>query len=332
MPKPPERSAESFNYFNHLIFVFICASFFYSNYFIFIPKLFLKKRVVEYSLIIVFSIIVVLLLLNFFPVVNHNHEMMPMRGRPGFPDNFPDPYPKRFPKRFSFLNPSIVVPFVTWFLSTGIRMTAEWYKSEKQKVVIEKEKLNTELAFLKSQVNPHFIFNVLNNICSLARKKSDETELAIIKLSNLLRYNLYDFKQDKVSLDKEIQYLNDYIDIQKIRLHDNIKIDFTFKGNTENILIEPLLFIPFVENAFKHGVNTIDKGEINILIESNSDSLHFMVKNPIFNKIQQTENQSGIGLNNVLRRLNLLYPDKHKIYITNNENEYIVDLKIILND
>jgi two-component system, LytTR family, sensor kinase len=336
MPKPPELSSQSFNYINHFIFVFICASLFYSNYFIFIPRFLLKKRIVEYIILIVLSIFAVLVLLYFFPTQNHRMDIIP--DHPPFPEPKPNlgdshgSFPRPLPRHFPFINPSTVVPFIIWILSSGIRMTSEWYKSERQNVIIEKEKLNTELAFLKSQVNPHFIFNVLNNICYLARIKSDATEEAIIKLSHLLRYNLYDFKHDKVSLDKEIQYLNDYIDIQKLRLYNNIKVNFIIKGNTDIAMIEPLLFIPFVENAFKHGISTTENGEINIILVVTSNILNFRVQNPVFHKLHQEETEKGLGLNNVLRRLNILYPDKHEITLSNNGSEYIADLKIILND
>ncbi|MDP4268192.1 MAG: histidine kinase [Bacteroidota bacterium] len=233
---------------------------------------------------------------------------------------------------FSIKPGTIPFSLIILMLGIGIKMIIEWYKNERQRAVLEKEKLNTELAFLKSQINPHFIFNVLNNICSLARKKSDDTENAIIKLSQLLRYNLYDFRDEKVSLEREIRYLNDYIDIQKMRLGDNVQIVFDVKGKTENVMIEPLILIPFVENAFKHGVNTTDNCKIEISIDCDSKMLHFIVKNLKLEKKKTSDNNKGIGLKNVTRRLSILYPEKYTLSIIDQSNIYIVDLKINVND
>ena len=162
-------------------------------------------------------------------------------------------------------------------LSSSVRITMEWFKNERQKKEMEAEKLSSELAFLKSQVNPHFLFNILNNICSLARKKSDETENAIIKLSQIMRYMLQDSKDEKVSLDKEVEYLQSYIELQRLRLPEAVKIDFSTEGRTGLCSIEPLLLIPFVENAFKHGVSYQDSSEIKIRLVCRGQSISFFV-------------------------------------------------------
>jgi LytS/YehU family sensor histidine kinase len=214
-------------------------------------------------------------------------------------------------------------------ISTAIKITNEWFKAEREKKEMENEKLHSELAFLKSQVNPHFLFNILNNICSLARKKSDNTENAIIQLSRIMRYMLYDSKDEKVSLEKEVEYLQNYIDLQRLRISDSVIINFNIEGNMDGKMVEPMLLIPFVENAFKHGVSYLDESNIDIVLKVANGNLHFRVEN---NRIKKNDDpvqqESGIGLKNVLRRLELLYPGKHIIKIEETIAKYIVNLEI----
>jgi len=214
-------------------------------------------------------------------------------------------------------------------LSTSYRMTIAWFDSERQKKELENEKLISELAFLKSQINPHFFFNTLNNLYSLAYKKSDETPDAIVKLSKLMRYMLYESNENRVFLSKEIEYINNYIDLQKLRLPGKVDIKFDVAGDAESLLIEPMLLIPFVENAFKHGISYAEDININISIAINQKELIFTSENKIF-KHNSDEKDSGIGLLNVKRRLSLLYPGKHKILIKDNDDTFRVVLKICL--
>ena len=216
-------------------------------------------------------------------------------------------------------------------ISMAIKITNEWFKMEKEKKEMENEKLNSELAFLKSQVNPHFLFNILNNICSLARKKSDDTENAIIQLSRIMRYMLYDSKDEKVSLEKEVEYLQNYIDLQRLRISDSVIINFTIEGNMEGRMVEPMLLIPFVENAFKHGVSYLEASHIDIRLKIDNGDLQFRVENNRIKKDRDPiQQESGIGLKNVLRRLDLLYPGTHTINIEENSTKYIVTLIISL--
>lgn len=225
-----------------------------------------------------------------------------------------------------------VVPCIMVFaLSTAIRISNEWFKNEKQIKEMENQKLAAELAFLKSQVNPHFLFNILNNICSLARKKSDDTENALIKLSRIMRYMLYESKDEKVGLEKEVEYLNSYIELQKLRVSENVVIHFTITGDPESLMIEPMLLIPFVENAFKHGVSYLDTSIINISLVVDHKALDFKVDNTIAaNRDTSLPSDSGIGLKNVVRRLELLYPERHTLNVNDNGLVYKIDLHIAL--
>jgi LytS/YehU family sensor histidine kinase len=214
-------------------------------------------------------------------------------------------------------------------IGISIRLAKEWARNEKERRELQGEKLLSELAFLKSQINPHFLFNTLNNICSLARKKSDATEPAIIKLSQIMRYMITDSTQEKVGLEEEVDYLNNFIELQKIRLADKVDIRFVIEGDLSAIQLEPLLLIPFVENAFKHGVSYNGKSRISIELKTDSGELSFMVENskPSVKDTLKLE-QAGIGLKNVSRRLELLYPGKHQLEIRDLESLYYVMLKI----
>ncbi|NPA44351.1 MAG: histidine kinase, partial [Chlorobi bacterium] len=214
-------------------------------------------------------------------------------------------------------------------ISTSIKVTQNWYENEKQKNIIKNEKLNSELSFLKSQVNPHFLFNTLNNIYSLANRKSEYTADAIMKLSHLMRYMLYDAKKNKVDLQNEINYLADYIELQKLRMPDKSKVIFNIEGNSENMQIEPMLLIPFVENAFKHGDIFSDNAKIDILLKIKNNELYFMVENNIDMKaVTEKDDVNGIGLDNLRKRLELLYPEKHKFIIKIEDDLFISSLKI----
>jgi LytS/YehU family sensor histidine kinase len=181
------------------------------------------------------------------------------------------------------------------------------------------------------QLSPHFLFNTLNNICSLARKKSEKTETALIKLSEFMRYMMDETKEDKVSLSKEIEYLQNYIELQRLRFTEGIKIDFKVMGDSTPVMIEPMLLIPFVENAFKHGIGVQEESEIWIDLSITGDKLIFTVQNQIHPYLgENLPDEHGIGLRNVKRRLELLYPGSHDLTITDDNNIYKVILEIRL--
>jgi two-component system LytT family sensor kinase len=288
------------------------ACYFYYNYIFLIPGFLLRKKIGLYFLLLVMGLIVisainVLFIYSTYDLIEHRHKFDFWRSA-------------MFP----------VYPAIMAFaLSSTLRITMEWFKNDRQKKEMEAEKLASELAFLKSQVNPHFLFNILNNICSLARKKSDETENAIIKLSQIMRYMLEDSKDEKVSLEKEVEYLQSYIELQRLRLPEMVKIDFSIGGRPELLSIEPLLLIPFIENAFKHGVSYQDSSEINIRLLCRGQALSFSVENHIAKHQDETiEQGSGIGLKNVIRRLELLYPGKHQLQISDDGKKYHVVLDL----
>jgi beta-galactosidase beta subunit len=227
---------------------------------------------------------------------------------------------------FGAVSPGLFVCAV----STSYRIIVDRLRIEKVVQEKENENLKTELSFLRSQVSPHFMFNVLNNIVSLARKKSDLVEGTVIQLSHLMRYMLYESDESKVSLDKEIEYLRSYIDLQMIRFGTDVKVTFDAANSSPDNMIEPMLLIPFVENAFKHGLGMIKDTEINIVLKGTRHELEFHVKNKFGAVAEEKDKSSGIGLQNVKRRLNILYGDNHTLKITGSPDTFIVDLNLTL--
>jgi two-component system LytT family sensor kinase len=192
--------------------------------------------------------------------------------------------------------------------------------------------LFTELNLLKSQINPHFFFNTLNNIYSLAIQKSEKTPEAIVKLSELMRYIIYDTDKDKVPLVKEIDYIRNYIELEKLRLRDNADIRFVVDGNPAEKLIEPLLLLPFIENAFKHGIGYHQAITVSIRISIQDSRLNLLVENPVWIRPDNPEEKKqGIGRYNAERRLQLLYKKNYTLETTVTDALFRVDLTLNLN-
>jgi len=214
------------------------------------------------------------------------------------------------------------------FLSTALKFMVDWFVNEKIKANLENEKLSAELAFLKSQVNPHFLFNTLNNIYSLAYQQSDKTPAAILKLSEIMRYMLYESNEDMVELSKEIRYLENYIELQRLRFKNQAYVSLHISGDADNHKIMPLVLISFVENAFKHGVATDEHHPIDIHIVIEPDKLIFKVSNRV-NKLNKDET-GGIGLLNVRKRLDLFYHKHYNLEINNHPDHYTSELSLDL--
>ncbi len=210
-----------------------------------------------------------------------------------------------------------------------IRFSIDWFDAQKFKDELIKERQASEIALLRSQVNPHFLFNTLNNIYSLVYNKSEEAPEAVMKLSSIMRYMLYDSNTDVVALNKEIEYLNSFIELQQLRIMQKDFVQIKVTGSMENRTIAPMLLIPFVENAFKHGEKNHSPGII-IHLNIKPDKLIFTVENNI-KAINQTppEESGGFGLENIKRRLGLLYPDKHELTLNKSEDKFKIELTIL---
>jgi len=211
------------------------------------------------------------------------------------------------------------------------RFTVDWFRSEKKRTLEEQRRLEGELAMLRNQVNPHFLFNVLNNIDTMVYKTSPEASEAIYKLSSIMRYMLYESDAPKVSVEKEIEYLESYMDLQKTRMREQDNIQAHFDNDCPQCQVVPMLFIAFVENAFKH-VSTVSKSRnISVELVVRNKRLYFRCTNSFDeNRKEQKDKVGGIGLVNVRRRLELLYPTKHKLKVFSKGLEYIVSLELDL--
>lgn len=209
------------------------------------------------------------------------------------------------------------------FVSSALKIAGDSFVRRQQ----EKD---AELKLLKAQLNPHFLFNTLNNLYGLSVVKSDKLPNLMLKLSDLLRYSLYDTKDKFVPLEKEIQYLENYISLERIRLEDQAMISLNKKGAISEKTIAPMLLIVFVENAFKHlGISDNEKSSVVVDVEIVNDTLHFSCINSIDEVVEETpmeSGKSGIGLKNAKKRLSLLYPEKHQLTIAKREKNYHVQL------
>jgi two-component system LytT family sensor kinase len=235
-------------------------------------------------------------------------------------------------RNFQFFRSSLhnILAFsFTIALSATYKIMGDRTREEEIKQEKRQEVLRTELSFLRSQISPHFLFNVLNNIVAMVRLKSDELEPTVIRLSSLLQYMLYENDEEKMLLGSEIEQLQNYIDLQMLRYGSRVKITTRFQME-ENRAIEPMLLIPFVENAFKHGTGNVPDPEIRVQMEEKDGFLHFTVQNKYVQGDVSKDKTSGIGLANVRRRLELLYPGRHQLNIQEHDGHFDVDLKIKL--
>jgi hypothetical protein len=225
-----------------------------------------------------------------------------------------------------YYNGAIFTGLFFIFLSTAYKFAVDWFLNEKVRKNLESEKLIAELAFLRSQINPHFLFNSLNNIYSLAYQKSDKAPEAIMKLSEIMRYMLQESNEPRVKLAREIRYLENYIELQKLRIKGQAYIELDVIGEPQEQSIAPLILISFVENAFKHGVASDSLHPIKITIEILTGELHFSSYNQ--KSLLNKDESSGIGLNNVKRRLDLLYSGKYKLDISDTDDTYFCKLHL----
>jgi two-component system, LytTR family, sensor kinase len=280
--------------------------FFYSNMFVFVPKILTKKGWAPYAFIVALSLGIYLIVSYFFRL----HYV-----------------------QLTTLKPPLFIGVPNFFMVFGLSLALRLMQDRSAYDTIlkerENEKLKSELSFLRSQVSPHFMFNVLNSLASLARKKSDQLEPVIIQLSQLMRYSLY-HTDKKVTLEQEAEYLSNYIELQRMRFGSSIILHFHVNIERKDLMIEPMLLVPFVENAFKHGGGLMDKPVINVKLEASSYGLTFNVQNK-FNPAENDakDSNSGIGLQNVTRRLDLLYKDLYALNTYIKEEWFIVELKLI---
>ncbi len=227
--------------------------------------------------------------------------------------------------------------FLTTFFvagtSTILKITSDWMRYQRDRKELQTQTMQSELKFLKSQINPHFLFNTLNNLYALTLKKSDKAPEIVIKLSEMMRYMLYECNEKRVLLSKEVKYIQNYLDLESLRQNKNVSINFEVIGNPADQKIAPLMFIPFLENSFKHGLNNqIAQGFVNIVLTIEDKDILFFMENSKSGSLpaQHHKRSGGIGLVNVKRRLELQYAGKHKLETKDNPNTYAVNLELNL--
>lgn len=322
---------------------------FYANYNLLIPRYFLKRKFWSY-----FSIIAVcLIVFSALPNKWDNHEFDEAREDieaiekfHSINNNTPLTFAEwermekieHFERERSwgfasgpdhFFESSIFLFLLIWLMSSGLRMSHFLTSIAVNIKEQEAERTKSELNLLKMQVNPHFLFNTLNNIYSLTLSKDDRAATAVLKLSELMRYQLEQSNYEKAPIEKEINFIQSYVELQRIRLSEKACIEFNCTEINYQMQIAPLVLITFIENAFKHGISSHEKNKIEIRISSTGTDLELIVKNSVFSNLNE-EAPSGLGLENVKRRLHLIYPNKHTLNINQSSSTFEVSLKIDL--
>ena len=286
---------------------FLWMGLFYLNAYVMIPRLFYKRKYLQYALVLIASFCIIMLL--------HGALFKPfVTGR-----------------TFNFKSSSVhnIIPFLfTIFVSATYKTFTDRMQLEKETNERKQENLKTELSFLRSQISPHFLFNIMNNIAAMVRLKSDELEPTVHKFSSLMQYMLYETDEEKVILQSEIEYLQSYIDLQQQRFSEKLKLHVSLDVKENWHTVEPMLLIPFVENAFKHGTGLIQNPEIEIELTAENDKLNFIVKNKFIQTETIKDKTSGIGLVNVKRRLELLYGNRHHLVINKTDGWFIASLEL----
>ncbi len=302
---------------------------FYFNL-LYLTPTFLKKNNAGALILILLAIVVVIGMTNWWVHdsltgdFNFRHDRMPP----------PDDFGPGFDRPRPLLPGPVITSFLTTVIvaitSTTLVMWNNWTSTREQEQERTLQKVASELAVLKLQISPHFLFNTLNNIRWLVRSKSDQAEAAVMKLSQLLRYILYQTNADKVSLRKEIEHLNDFVSLQQLRLANDQSITFSVKVDRDDYQIVPLLFIPIIENFFKYGDFTISYDN-KIDLQVNNGVLRFKTENAILKLAEEKANgESGIGLTNVKKRLALHYPDKGALKYSEKDGVFKLELELIL--
>jgi len=301
--------------------------FFYINYYFLIKKYFFAKKYLKYFLLVsvLFVVINVIPVLAFgFPNPPQKHKM----SNPKHAEQFFNK-PKPPPKAIFWAAPHLkLLPQIFLFLI--VLIFSLLLKINEVLKTTEKEKTLAELSYLKAQINPHFLFNTLNSIYSMALEKSDHTPTAVVKLAGIMRYIINETGNDFVPLEREIMYIKDYVDLQKFRFENTMQLKFEVYGDFNNLHIAPLLLIPFIENAFKYGVSPGENALIDISIKVNNRTLLMHTFNKKLAKTTSADQQNRIGLKNTRLRLESLYTTKHSLKITEDNLTYKTELNIEL--
>jgi two-component system LytT family sensor kinase len=293
---------------------------------VYIPKFLFKDRLPFFFFIVAISILFIVVSSKVLELSLDVNEAMRAIKRPV--------RPRQDHNAFSIDYFLLFVSVLIAGISSSIAVITKWYADQQSRLLLEQEKITAELSFLKAQINPHFFFNTLNNIYSLNGTDTEKAGDAIYTLSHMMRYVLYDSKNN-TTLKKEISFVENYLKLMQLRLTDKVKIAFVKPDGNLDHSFAPMLFLPYIENAFKHGISSTENTSIYIGITSTRDTVTIEVRNTILTvKGEIMEESNGIGLVNTKRRLDLLYPGRYILTIDphTDDNEYYVQLVLKVND
>lgn len=304
-----------FSFSNELINIFFYAIVVYFNLFYLVPNYLNKNKFIIYLALLMLFVLIVTPLKVVFLYFKFTNQ------------------PETQANLLTNQNLYFLSTFFIAGISTILNIVNDWARQRRDKQELERQTMQSELKFLRSQVNPHFLFNTLNSLYALTLKKSEKAPDIVLKLSEMMRYMLYECNERQVLLSKEINYMKNYLELEKLRQGKNIDVQFEVFGEVSNQKVAPLLFITFLENSFKHGLsNQISPGYVHARFEINGRDVFFTVENSKADSLphQVHPRSGGIGLVNVNRRLNLLYPNLHNLQLIDKPNSYRVELKIEL--
>jgi two-component system, LytTR family, sensor kinase len=310
-----------------VVITFIGIGLFYLNALLLIPELLYKKKKTLYFIFVIGILIICAFGFDLLEKLLFQYPEMPKPQMPAPPLMQDRPHIPSPPK-------NSIIPFLLFFvLGAGYRFYLDKIESKKLMEERIKKDLENEVVFLKGQINPHFLLNMLNNVVALNRTNPMEVEPVLIKLSELMHYSLYLSDQHKVELKEEAEYIKNYIELQKIRLSEDVQLDYSIDiEGVAHYRIVPLLLLPFIENAFKHGIGFVKNPAISIDVKMLDGELILNVKNSKSSNVKGDLSKGGVGLANVRRRLELAYPNRHTLDINVTEDEYTVELKVICHD
>ena len=343
----PIYAARRFQMGQHFLLTYytilaISALIFYTNYLFLIPVLFFQKKRYSYYISVLALLFFFYFITDFaseqvFSIISKNGYSDQIIRQPGEerPLRLP-PIPMRRPVFVIAMPNAQLIGYTTSslfmvFLSLGLRVLERQSKIEKRQEEMEKANLNAELTLLKNQISPHFFFNTLNNIYSLIGRNNEDSKNAVIKLSKMMRYVLNESGEDNRLLSDEIEFMNNYIDLMKLRIGAKTKLNVNFPTEYKDLMIPHLLFISLIENAFKYGISVQEESYVNISLGCGEHNIFFKCENglPESNNVPVFES-TGIGLENLKKRLSLLYPGRHELKIDRTKNKFEVNLIIQL--
>lgn len=308
------------------IILLLLVGVYYLNARLLVPRFLLKNRNYTFFMLMILMVVIAIFFSIITDQILHMHELMEkaliQKGQ----------HPAK-ERHYGFEMFMIIITGLVLAISTSITSTQKLQHDLQLRLTLEQEKISSELSFLKAQINPHFFFNTLNNIYALTLINVESSRQALHQLSRMMRYLLYETQQGSTLLSKEIAFIKDYISLMQLRLTELTEIVFEVPDVNPEITMAPMLLLPFIENAFKHGISTTKPSRIFISIKQNQHTLELLVKNPLLKEQQfLSDENKGIGLLNTIRRLDLLYPAKYTLDIKKDdaEQQYCIDLKIKL--